>query len=175
VETIEFMGQTLPVDTESVFSDGVDIGLADVEALRALPNLRWLNLGTTDTTDEHLRVVGSLTTLVDLDLSLTDITDAGLAHLTGLTELTGLSLKETRITGWTLDRLRPLANLRSLNLKGIELGDDCLQHVAALPNLEFVIFSSSRLTLGALESLKTRLPDCDITNQSDDPEDTVVL
>lgn len=169
------MGQRIEVDSTKVFSKGVDVSEDELISLLKLEQLKSLNLNTSNTNDEHLKIIGQMTTIEDLDLSVTDVTDLGMPYLESLSNLKHLRLKETSITEGCLSSLVKLGKLETLNLKGIDIRDQSVIILGGLTNLEQVVFSSEWLTLGALEKLKESLPECEIINQCSSWRDNVTL
>ena len=161
VKFIEFMGQQIPLDATQVNSRGVDLTVLEVERLAELPKLTWLNLNTSQTTDEMLAIIGLITQLEDLDVSLTEITDAGLVHLRGLKSLEHLRIKENSITDALVPVLLDLPLLETLNVKSIPLSDSAIVRLAELKHLERVVFSHLPSRAGA-EELKRLRPECDV-------------
>ena len=158
---IDFMGQDIPLDAERVATYGVDVSVAAVERLRSLPNLKALNLNTSDTTDELLALIGALVTLEDLDVSCTNITDAGTVHLRRLIRLQHLRIKENALTDALVPHLLALPELHTLNLKSLPLSDAAISRLSALEHLELVVFSGLKSRAG-VEALKRARPACDV-------------
>src|SRR5262249_55973090 len=112
---------------------GGDTGL---ERLKALDELRWLDLSRTEITDEGLSAVRELKHLQVLKLQQTRVSDQGLAKLQGLKELEGLALHDTKTTAAGLAQLEPLVNLKVLNLSWTRTGAARLASVARLSKLD---------------------------------------
>ncbi len=70
----------------------------ELEHLKELKSLRYLDLSGTYITDDGLEHLKGLKNLRHLNLSGTQITDAGLEHLEGLTNLVHLDVSETQVT-----------------------------------------------------------------------------
>ncbi|MCE9552953.1 MAG: hypothetical protein K8T91_06195 [Planctomycetes bacterium] len=87
--------------------DGTDVTDADLEHLKCLAEMRWLNLFNTKITDAGLENLKGLSKLERLELgSAAYVTDAGLEHLKGLTQLRGVYLGGTQISDQGEARLR---------------------------------------------------------------------
>jgi hypothetical protein len=106
------------------------------------PTLKYLNVSSTEITDNGMKYLRSLDRLEHLHIDDTDITDKGIQHLTVLKGLTVLWLRETRITDEGLQHLKSLTNLTELNLSDTKVtpaGVADLQ--AALPNCKIILDS----------------------------------
>jgi Leucine Rich repeat len=108
----------------------------DLELLLPIKDqLLWLSLGRTKITDEGLRTIGQLTSLMSLNLEYTEIGDNG------------------------LQSLLPLKELTSLNLVGTKSGDVGLAHLAQLPKLKRIFLYQTNVTAQGVSEVVTRLPD----------------
>lgn len=89
----------------------------DLELLLPLSEqIIWLDLGSSNISDEGLETISQLTNLKKLHLEKTGITDDGLSHLANLEKLEYLNLYGTSITDSGLSHLKNLSNLSSLYL-----------------------------------------------------------
>ena len=138
-----------------------------LKKLAPLSQLRVLNLYANNISDKGLAHLQHLRELRQLDLSLTAITDAGLAQLSKLAGLTHLDLLYSNgfagpiVTGKGLKSLAELESLQSLNLVGAKIGDESLQ----LPwpkTLRSLHLANTRVTEQGIESLKRKLPGCQV-------------
>jgi len=93
---------------------GKEVKDDDLAALKDIPNLVELNLGTTTVTDAGLAHVKDLGNLTRLQLHKTKVTDAGLANLKGLQKLSSLNLYGTEVTDQGLEQIKELKNLKKL-------------------------------------------------------------
>jgi len=145
--------------------------------VKALTNLRTLDLSYADITDAGLEHLNGLNQLQELDLGV-DASDAGLASLKGLINLKTLDLSHTKVNGTGLKGLKGLAQLRKLDLSssaatdaGLEslkgltqlqtldlshanVGDAGLHHMTGLTHLEVLSLRDTQVTDAGLESLK---------------------
>lgn len=140
----------------------------DLAALRALPHLRSLSMGSNPTlSDDGLKYVTGLKQLAYLDLSDTGITDEGLQHLSGLEKLSFLSLVRCRMDGSGLRHLRQLP-LHVLNLNWTRLADANVEHVGAMQRLEVLDMQDTPITDEALLHIRelTNLWELHIHNTS---------
>mgnify|MGYP000042987970 CR=1 FL=1 len=91
--------------------------------VKALKDLKVLELVGTPVTDMDLVHLKALKNLKALDLSSTHVTDKGLVHLKALKGLTTLVLIGTRVTDEGLVHLKTLKNLTTLTLMGTQVTD----------------------------------------------------
>ena len=125
----------------------VDVLLKDINGL----SLIHLDLSNAQVTDEHLKELTKLRTLI---LPRTQVTDAGLEHLKGLRELVYLSLAFTQVTDAGLEHLKGLRELKRLGLSGTHVTDAGLEHLLGLPQLEQLNLAGTKVTDTGLEHLK---------------------
>lgn len=170
-----------------------DVRDKDLEALKAFPDLRILNLRECwGTTEKGLQCLAGLTQLRELDLQKTGvsdeglkhlekltnlqslsfywdlgITDKGLRHLQGLTALRHLDLSScSEVTGAGLTHLSNLRNLHYLNLSDTKISDDDLIHLQKFRNLNTLILHYTKISdkgLARLEGLN-RLQTLDLSS-----------
>jgi Leucine-rich repeat (LRR) protein len=79
---------------------------ADLDILKAFPDLKALSLASTKVTDAGLERLQALPKLEELSLNFTDVTDKGLAALAKLKELQKLSLLQTKVTPFGVQDLQ---------------------------------------------------------------------
>lgn len=135
---------------------------AGLEHLKRLTNLHKLWLWGTQITDAGLEYVKGFTTLQSLALGDTQVTDAGLDHLKGLTKLETLNLSGTQITDVGLQHLKGLTNLKWLNLANTQITDVGLEHLEELTNVQELYLSGTQVTGSGIEELRKSLPNCRI-------------
>ena len=114
-------------------------GTAVISPLDSGNRVTKIDLNSTKTTDDDLKLLGSLTALEALDLGKTKITDAGLVHLKGL------------------------KNLRSLNLAFDEVTDEGLPHLKGLTKLTSLYLVFTKVTKKGTDELKMAVPDISIS------------
>jgi hypothetical protein len=159
---VRFSGQDFDIDAERV-SAMYHVPREDLLALLEMPRLRALNLNTADIADDHLEIVGRLSTLEDLDISTTHVTDAGVRHLSGLTRMRHLRIKETRITDVGLGLLAPMRELETINIRRLDVTDAGLLSLAEHERLEMLVLSAGgRYTAAGLAEVQRRRPGCEI-------------
>ena len=141
VAEVEQLGGSITVDEKNpdrpvigVYLQYTKVTDAVLGHLKALTNLKKLDLLRTEVTDAGLEQLKGLTNLKDLNLRRTKLTDAGLEHLKGLTNLEDLDLRRTRVTDAGLANLKGLTRLQSLYLWGTEVSNAGVQGLqTALP------------------------------------------
>ncbi len=130
---------------------------ADLEHLKGLSQLQWLNLGSTQVTDAGLAHIAGLTQLRELYLQSTQITDAGLAQLAGLTQLRVLYLNDTHIGDAGLAHLAGLTRLEDLTLNNTQITDAGLAYFAGLSQLQYLHLNNTQIRDAGLAHV-ARLP-----------------
>jgi hypothetical protein len=119
-------------------------GLHSVRSLRLLPA----------TTDDDMRHVAGLTSLVTLIAPDTRITDVGMAALENLVHMRELDLSKNKgVTNAGLLHLRRMQGLAVLDLSGTGLTDAGLAHIGALKGLYFLTLDDTRITNAGLVHL----------------------
>lgn len=143
---------------------------ADLRQLSALKNLRDLNLGWTEVSDEGLAHLKRLRRLEHLYLeSCSNVTDSGIAHLAGLTNLKDLTVSGTGMSNAGMVHLKNLKKLEWLELTGVPVEDDDVQFLREFTNLKVLFFCrlgqpgpSPKVSKATVEELRKCLPKCDI-------------
>jgi Leucine-rich repeat (LRR) protein len=129
-----------------------DAGLRHILALR---NLGFLGLTDTRVGDESLATIArAFKHLQILDLAFTRITDAGLSPLGSLPELHELNLVNTSITDKSADSIREIQELDTLALTGTSIGDEFLSRIASRTKLSRLYLAKTRLTGRGIAHLK---------------------
>ena len=122
--------------------------------------------------DADLAVLADLGEIAYLRLGDTPIGDDALDHVAPLTSLVKLSLEKTHITDAGLAKLKDLENLEYLNIYGAEVSDAGLEHLAGLKNLKKLYVWQTHVTDEGAEKLREALPDLDIDQGWELPEET---
>jgi len=129
-----------PVDMEKVRQE--------MEAQR-IPGLELDDI--TDADLEHLK---GMPWLQYLEFSSTEITGAGLDNLKGLTGLTCLKLWDPKLTDTDMERLGALTSLRELDIGGTSLTDGGLAHLEGLTGLQGLDLGGTQVTDAGLAHLE---------------------
>jgi len=130
--------------------------------LKQLQNLRQLQLGYANITDDGLQGIKDFANLEKLSLYGTRVTDAGLRHLRGMGKLRGLDLSDDKCTDAGLNDIKHLQGLSILNLNGTTVTDAGLTQLYELQNLQHVSLRGTRVTGDGLRQLREALPNCDV-------------
>jgi hypothetical protein len=161
VAEITKLGGRMTIDEKCFYPPvvGVDMSYtkatdAELEYLKALPNLQSLSLVGTEVTDIGLERLKGLNKLRSLNLASTPVTGAGLKHLKGLTKLQSLVLAGSKVTDAGLEHLKALPNLVSLDLFSTAATDAGLEQLGELPNLQSLNLEYTEVTDAELERLK---------------------
>lgn len=116
--------------------------------------LTWLDLGSTDTTDEALASINQFSHLTRLHLENTLVTDQGLQNLKTLNYLEYLNLVGTETTDEGIKALANLKNLRKLYLWQTGVSKEGIQQLQeALPELEIHLGTGMVMENGNSSSL----------------------
>lgn len=116
------------------------IATADLSPLAALAPDRLVGLHCEGmpVTDDQLRYLAQMRSLVVLDLTGTLVTDVGLLHLLGCESLETLLLWDTAITDTGLDLIGRMPRLRQLGLGNTAVTDAGLARLASLKGLRLL-------------------------------------
>ncbi|MGA2796417.1 MAG: hypothetical protein ABSE63_02440 [Thermoguttaceae bacterium] len=104
---------------------------ADLELLKALPNLQFIQINCGNVTNEGLVNLKHVRGLKQLEIYSDKINDDGLAHLQYLQELTDLRMS-CLVTDAGMEQLMPLKNLRKLIIYGLPVGNEKGKIIEAL-------------------------------------------
>ena len=135
---------------------------AQMECLKAFPELQELQLNSTRITDAGLQHLAGLTQLQEVGIYGTRITNAGLLQLAGLTDLDCLDLHSTQITNAGLRHLAVLSQLRWLSLYDTQITDAGLPQLAGLTKLQKLYLGGTEFTDEGVRKLQQALPNCGV-------------
>ena len=137
-----------------------DAGLRHLEGLDG-PQALWLDCA--EITDVGLQHLEGLTRIQSLTLGGTKVTDAGLQYLGGLMRLEVLSLNGTKVTDVGLRHLARLSQLQDVDLRNTVITDDGLQHFEKLTKLQSLQLFHTKVSAAGVAKLQKALPNCKIT------------
>jgi Leucine-rich repeat (LRR) protein len=143
--------------------NGENVKGGDLARLRDEPDLQVLVLRGRLTNGEMAQMA-SLTQLQWLDLSSTNMTDEWCVFLKGFKNLRVLFLDDTAVSDAGLARLETLSELETLHLSGTRITDLGVSHLSGLPKLRTLILADTQVTgtgltdLRSLEDLTLRDP-----------------
>jgi hypothetical protein len=113
-------------------------------------------------TDAQLEHIKGLAQLRFLELNDTPVTDAGLEHVGGLDQIQDLYLSRTKVTDAGLRHIRRLTRLQELRLVGTQVTDAGLEHLRELPQLHKLYLANTLVTDSGAKRLREALPSCEI-------------
>lgn len=113
--------------------------------------------------DADFALTCRLRNVQSLRLGRTLVTDDGLAPISNLRELRVFSIGSSHITDQGMQHIVGLPRLERLTLYDVDLTDVGLARLAALPKLELLQIKRTRVTAHGIESLRTALPQCEIS------------
>lgn len=120
-------------------------GLASLEGMKTL-RLLAITDNESPELNQHLRHIGSLTSLEELELTNSAVNDEGLEAVKGLVHLHRLDLTRTRVTDEGLAHLADLPELEELRLAGTHVGDAGMRHLERLKKLRRLDLSTTSVT-----------------------------
>ncbi len=103
--------------------------------------------------DADLEKIGHCSKLDYLDLRSTDITDEGIVNLKNCLELRTLYLNRANITAKGLISLNHLQGLRTLGLSDTKVGDIELEELAKFPALDSIYLDGTNITNNGLQTV----------------------
>jgi hypothetical protein len=157
VTGVDFTGISRPGQM-FIINPAVSVTDADLEYLRALKQLEWLNLSGTSITNKGLENIKGLSRLRKLDLNNTQITDEGLECLQDLKLLECLDLSETKITDDGLSRLKGHKQLKILILEDTKITDAGLKHLQEMNQMKRLCLGHTAVTSTEVGKLRKILP-----------------
>jgi hypothetical protein len=114
-------------------------------------------------TDDDMKHLRGLKSLIALDLTGGGYTDEGLKEISDLTGLGELYLSDrAKITDAGIAHLRRLTGLRVLRLAGPGITDGCIKDLRELKGLKELSIQDTAITESGLKDLKQALPNTDI-------------
>jgi hypothetical protein len=131
--------------------------------LKALNQLKTLQLYSSKVTDAGLVILKDLPQLVSLDMKGDKITDPGLVYIAGLARLRSLELRGINLTDAGLTNLKGLSALSLLDLRGTHVTDAGLDRLKGLTDLAELFLEDTNVTDEGVKSLQLAVPKCQIT------------
>ena len=122
----------------------------------------------TQITDVELEYVKQMKNVEWLDLSGSRVTDAGLKNTKGLRKLRGLMLDDTQVTDVGLEYIRGLTRLEYLYFNNLQVTDMGLRYVKGLTSLKHLGLSGTQVTHEGEWELGIALPNCAISGDGED-------
>lgn len=129
-----------PETEVSFYLVGSKVTDAEIEGLSAIPNVIWLNLGSTMITDEGLSQLRGMK-LKKLHLEKTKVSDEGLRYLDDQTEL------------------------EYLNLYGTEISDEGLKYLHKMKKLKRLFVWQTGVTDAGIKSLQEKIPGLQVVGE----------
>ncbi len=152
------LGDDLLANVAEVYLTNSNVGDADLEHLKGLTQLRFLDLGGTKVGDVGLEHLSELTHLEWLDAGTTNVTDVGLKRLKGLTRLRKLFLWYTKTSDAGLEYLKGFTQLQWLYLDGTNVTDAGLQRLKGLKRLQILGLARTNVTYSGVQDFRDALP-----------------
>lgn len=147
---------------EILYVGDTDLSDDGVHSLRDLKGMKWIDVISTEISDESLKVFARWKQLEVLELSnATNVTDAGMAHLRGMKNLRVLALGDLEIDDG-VKYLRELPQLESLALEYGHLTDVGLGHLTDHPSLTYIDVRGTFVTEEAVAAFVKANPTCEL-------------
>jgi hypothetical protein len=134
--------------------------------VRSLKDLREVNLGDSDVTDEGMKNLEDLSHVRQIFLYRTNVGDSGLAHLHNMQDLETLVLADKKFTDGAFEHITKLRKLKLLNLNGARVTDAGIAQLHDLKSLKEVLLGETGVTEDGIRKLQQALPDCRIYHTS---------
>lgn len=154
----------MPLEELTLF--GTPVSDRSIKYILAFKNLRKLDIGDTEITDEGLKKLVKAQNLVNLNLEhSTKITDDGIIEITKLRNLNNLNLSYTKATRKTMGYIANLKGIRKLRLRGIKLDPEDLRNLQNKKYLQLLFLNDSGINDSHLAEIGkfTRLLNLDIS------------
>jgi hypothetical protein len=117
-----------------------------------------ITLGFTTVSDDELKNLADVESVICLHILSSEVTDAGLAHLRRMNNLEELHILGTKITDGGLAHLRKLKSLARLHLLGTRITGAGLAHLQGMPNLVVLDLRGTAVTPKALHDFQKAMP-----------------
>ncbi len=114
--------------------------------------------------DQHLESIGAISKVIWLNLANTEISNDGLKSIAKL-PLTKLHLEKTKIGDDGLQHLKSLKDLEYLNLYGTQVTDAGLDHLKELKKLKKLYVWQTGVTEAGMKKLNEALPELEIIGE----------
>ncbi len=132
--------------------------ITTLEPIRAMTQLRFLDVVGSPIDDAGLKPVAGFTKLWCLWLGSTRVTDAGLVHLDGLPSLMDLDLDRTSISDTGLGLVCNLPRINQLNLYATKVTDAGLAENLGGTKCRDLVVSGPQVTPAQLDLLRAKFP-----------------
>jgi hypothetical protein len=132
----------------------VNVSDQSIQLLRHNHRLEWLNLASTNISDEALRYASQWKELRQIKLNDTRITGKALASLVSCGKLEFLDLAKTDLRDDDLECITRFRNLRRLRIENTAIGDAALRHIGQSPSIESLNVAGTRVSDVGIQWLK---------------------
>jgi len=135
IKSVEKLNHELDINSNTVINLNLYMSSVNKRTFKILSTylyLEKLHLGCTNTTDDLLKNITSLSNLITLHVNNTNITDDSIKYLTLIKSLRQLSLSDDNITDDGLKYMPLMRSLRQLSLDGTDITDDGLRYLVPL-------------------------------------------
>ena len=119
-----------------------------------LTGLKTLILEQTDITNEGLKSLAKLPSLIRLRFSSEMLDDSGLANIAEIKSLKGLRFYSNKVTNKGISYLAKLSLLEEFFPDTSNIDADCLVHISKMPRLEHILLTRNKLCDKKIINLK---------------------
>jgi len=127
---------------------------SELARVAQLPNVFGLSFSSTAIKDDDLIPLKALSNLRLLQIEYCRITDDSLATISELSKLERLAICKTEATDAGLSQLVKLSSLKVLTVEDQQFSETGLAHVAKIPSLEILVLCEWSMTDDAISMLK---------------------
>ena len=126
-------------------------------------SLKYLDISETLIDNDGVSKIAPFKNLETLILWNGSMDDEGISQLTGLTKVKKLDLQGCQsVTSGSADHLLKLSSLEDLNIAETSFDDEGFLKLAELENLKVVAVGRTNITSDAIETFKSKLPECEV-------------
>jgi len=142
---------------------GTQVTSAGLPSIGSASSLEDLDLSeSSQLQDDGLTHLKALSNLKRLNLWSVGVTDVGVAELAGLTQLEWLNLDNTKLTDAGLPSLSGMTKLKFLHLGSTTVSDDGLVNLHPLKSLADLKVTRTAVTAEGVKKLQVELPETEI-------------
>lgn len=146
----------------AVFVDLYEPDHRTLQLLRALPDVKGLQIAGDNVTDESLDFLLDCRLLEVVVLSCPHLTDRGLAKLSNLHSLKELQIDSEAITDKGLEYIGGLENLEEMALFCPQITDEGMKHLRGLLKLRTLRVEGTGVTANGAAELRDALPNVEV-------------
>lgn len=141
--------------------------MATLAGFDQLKKVEHLELRTTEITNDSLRNLLGMKSLIELLIGNTEISDEGIELLTGFKNLRELDLSDTKITSKSVQYIKQFPHLQILYLSKTNLSESEIREILSTASLNYVeLFDCKAVDERVLKQLEVDFPTISFNNRS---------